>query len=98
MFRHEHFAGSLFDVPLPRPLALDPGYRPLALGVRNYRQALAAWGARDRVVLGLEQNTGCVARLELEVFPPGAGRDEARLGAPAGADGGSRRRSCKKFR
>ncbi len=79
MFRHETFDGSLFNVPLAAPLPLDPGYRPLALGVRAFRKALAAHGACERVVLGLEQNTGPVARLELDVFPAGAGRDEDNL-------------------
>jgi len=79
MFRHETFQASLFNVPLARPLDLDPGYRPLSLGVRNFRRALAAWGNHERVVLGLEQNTGSATRLELEVFPQGAGRDEDNL-------------------
>jgi predicted NBD/HSP70 family sugar kinase len=70
------FQDSLFNVPLASPLGLDPGFRPLALGVRNFRNALAAHGSCDKVVLGLEQNSGPVARLELEVFPEGAGRDE----------------------
>jgi predicted NBD/HSP70 family sugar kinase len=79
MFRHDSFRGSLFDVPLARPLGLDPDYRPLSLGVRNYRKALAAHGCRDQVVLGLEQPGGSVARLELDVFPPGAGHDADNL-------------------
>jgi len=76
MFRHETFQDSLFNVPPREPLPLDPGFRPLALGVRNFRRALA--GPRGRVVLGLEQPSGPVARLELNVFPPGV-RDEDNL-------------------
>jgi len=79
MFRHESFADSLFNQPLASPLTLDPGFRPLAMGVRAFREALARHGARDQVILGLEQNTGPVARLELDVFPQGAGRDEDNL-------------------
>ncbi len=79
MFRHETFRDSLFNVPLAQPLALDPQYRPLSLGVKRYRQALAAHGSHETVVVGLEQNTGSVARLELKVFPQGAGRDEDNL-------------------
>ncbi|MBI1753801.1 MAG: ROK family protein [Acidobacteria bacterium] len=75
MFHHETFPSSLFNVPLAKPLALDPDYRPLALGVKNYRKALAAHGSHETVVVGLEQNSGSVARLELEVFPKAAGRD-----------------------
>jgi len=79
MFRHETFQDSLFNTPLALPLRLDPGFRPLALGVRAFRRALAIHGNPQRVVLGLEQNSGPVARLELEVFPEGAGRDEDNL-------------------
>jgi predicted NBD/HSP70 family sugar kinase len=79
MFRHETFQTSLFNVPLAKPLELDPGFRPLSLGVRNFRKALAAFGKHETVVVHLEQNTGSVARLELEVFPQGAGRDEDNL-------------------
>lgn len=71
--------GSLFDVPPARVPELDPGCRPLALGVRAYRRALAASGGAVPVVLGLEQGGGCVARRELEVFPAGAGRDADNL-------------------
>jgi len=73
------FSNSLFNVPLAKPLALDPEYRPLALGVKNFRQALAAHGSFETVVVGLEQNSGPVARLELKVFPQGAGRDADNL-------------------
>jgi predicted NBD/HSP70 family sugar kinase len=51
----------------------------LSLGVRNFRQALAAHGAREEVLLALEQPTGAVTRLELDVFPQGAGRDADNL-------------------
>ena len=78
MFRHESFERSLFNAAPARPLALDPGFRPLALGVRAYRQALAAHGSRERVVLGLEQNAGWAARLELDVLPGGADEDSLR--------------------
>ena len=73
------FSSSLFNVVPREALRLDPGYRPLSLGVRNYRKALAAYGHADPVVLGLEQNTGSVARLSLEVFPEDAGRHEDNL-------------------
>ncbi|HJV48035.1 MAG TPA: hypothetical protein VJ549_02050 [Geothrix sp.] len=79
MFHHETFAASLFNVPLDQPLALDPQYRPLSLGVRNFRKALQSHGSHETVVVGLEQNAGPVARLELKVFPTGAGRDEDNL-------------------
>ena len=69
-------SGSLFDTPHPGASRLDPGFRPLALGVRNYRRALAAAGARTPYRVCLEQGPQAIARLDLEVFPPGTGRDE----------------------
>ena len=65
---------SLFDTLLPTPLALDPGFRPLSLGIRNFRKALAAWGASERFSIGLEQGPGNITRLDLEIFPEGADR------------------------
>ncbi len=69
------FSGSLFDVRLSTPLRLDPGYRPLSLGVRNYRAALAECGASERVSIALEQSPESISRLDVAVFPPGSGRD-----------------------
>jgi predicted NBD/HSP70 family sugar kinase len=67
--------GSLFDLGAPVPLRLDPGYRPLALGVRNYRRTLDAGTGKAQVRISLEQSPRDVARLDLEVFPPGTGHD-----------------------
>jgi predicted NBD/HSP70 family sugar kinase len=75
----ESFDTSLFNVPLPRLLKLDPGFRPLAMGVRNYRKALAEHGRTAKLVLGLENSTGSVARYELDVFPEGTGHDADNL-------------------
>ena len=50
---------SLFDAVVAEPPRLDPGYRPLALGVRGYR--LAARGGADSVAIGLEQSPENVA-------------------------------------
>lgn len=65
---------SLFDTLLPSPLALDPEFRPLALGVRTYRRALKAWGSSERFSIGLEQSPESITRLDLEIFPEDAGR------------------------
>ena len=65
---------SLFDVRHPAGLPLDPDFRPLALGVRRYRQALAAGGGVP-FRMALAQSPLDVARMDVEVFPPGAGRD-----------------------
>jgi predicted NBD/HSP70 family sugar kinase len=70
---------SLFNTLPRRRSTLDPGYRPLALGVRAYRQALAAHPQREDVLIGLEGAPGHLARLDLEVFPEGAGRDADNL-------------------
>ncbi|BDU78074.1 hypothetical protein [Mesoterricola sediminis] len=73
------FHASLFDAaPDPAP-DLDPGFRPWALGARRFRAALTASPRREPVVLGLAQGDRPVARLELEVFPEGAGRDRENL-------------------
>jgi len=68
-------AGSLFDARHPAGLPLDPGFRPLALGVRDYRRALAAGGGGVPFRIALARSPRDVARMDLEVFPPGAGRD-----------------------
>lgn len=70
---------SLFDVPPAILPDLDPAFRPLALGVRNYRRELAASGGREQLRLALVQDEASVTRRDLEVFPEGAGRDEDNL-------------------
>lgn len=70
---------SLFNVSPKKLPALDPGYRPLALGVKAYRQALAAAPHRVKVLIGLEGAPGNLARLDLEVFAEGAGHDADNL-------------------
>ena len=73
------FQESLFDLSPSQALPLDPGYRPLALGVRAFRQTLAAFGSQEQVLLSLEQPNGSTARLDLAVFPQAAGRDADNL-------------------
>ncbi len=73
------FAGSLFDVTPAAPPRLDPGFRPLSLGMRRYHAALADHGSADRVSIALEQDEHNVAGLDLDVFPAGAGRDADNL-------------------
>ncbi|BDU76527.1 hypothetical protein [Mesoterricola sediminis] len=70
------FETSLFNAPPSRPLPLDPGFRPLALGLRAFRSALADHPGRPaRLDLALEQGPGRVTRYGLDLFPEGAGRD-----------------------
>jgi len=70
---------SLFNAIPNRLPKLDPGYRPLALGVRAYRKALSASPSREKVLIGLEGAPGNLARFDLEIFPEGAGQDAENL-------------------
>jgi hypothetical protein len=73
------FSNSLFNA-VPRHLpALDPGFRPLSLGLRAYRNALAACPTRDQLCIALEQSPDRIARKDLDIFPKGAGRDADNL-------------------
>jgi len=73
------FTDSLFNA-VPRELPrLDPGFRPLSLGLKAYRQALAECPSRDRVCIALEQTPGRISRKDLEIFPEAAGRSADNL-------------------
>jgi predicted NBD/HSP70 family sugar kinase len=78
-WQEQTFEGSLFDVRAHGHWRLDAGFRPLALGVRAYRRALAAWGLHMPFRISLEQSPADVARLDLEIFPPGADREADNL-------------------
>ncbi len=69
------FKNSLLDVAPGIAADLDPGFRPMILGHRAYRRALAASANKDKVIIGLERNGGLVTRHEIEVFPAGTGHD-----------------------
>lgn len=69
------FQSSLFNVAPGILPPLDPGFRPLALGVRAFRAALAAAPGRESMQVALEQTPERIHRLHLEVFPAGAGRE-----------------------
>jgi predicted NBD/HSP70 family sugar kinase len=69
------FSDSLFNA-IPRELpTLDPGFRPLSLGLRAYRDALAAWPTPERVCIALEQTPQRITRKDLAIFPAAAGRE-----------------------
>ena len=55
---------------------LDPGFRPMSLGNRNYRRALAEAGESTSVTIGIERNAGLVHHAEIEIFPAGSAHDE----------------------
>jgi predicted NBD/HSP70 family sugar kinase len=59
--------------------ALDPGFRPLALGVRAYRQALSKSTNRETLLIGLEGASDNLARFDLEIFPEAVGRNAENL-------------------
>ncbi|HLO67925.1 MAG TPA: hypothetical protein VK188_12955 [Holophaga sp.] len=76
MYVNAHaFETSLFNAPPGRPLPLDPGFRPLSLGLKAFRAALALEPRRERLEIALEQGPGRVSRHGVELFPEGAGRD-----------------------
>lgn len=51
-------SSSLLQVPLLKPLALDPGYVPAALANRRYREAVRASGKGVRLGVALERENG----------------------------------------
>ncbi len=55
---------------------LDPGFRPMILGNRNFRRAVAEAEETSTVLIGIERNAGLVHRAELEIFAPGSSHDE----------------------
>lgn len=54
---------------------LDPGFRPIALGNRNYARWLAAQDRREPVTLALERQNGQTAVFHTEVAAPGSEAD-----------------------
>ena len=73
------FQDSLFATAPGRLPPLDPDFRPLSTGVRAYRRELEAQPRRDRFGIALEQGPGAMSRIDLEIFPEGAGRDADNL-------------------
>lgn len=67
---------SLLDVPPRVASPLDPGFRPLSLGLRRYREALAAAGDGEPVRIGIERENGLVSVFETRLLPAGR-EDEA---------------------
>ncbi len=79
--QHDHpgFTESLFNA-VPRCLPkLDARFRPLAVGIRNYRNKLAECGERDQLHIALEQSGDSITRKEIALFPEQAGRDADNL-------------------
>src|SRR5438046_1739508 len=68
------------DILLARPTILpplDPEFRPVALGNRRYRMAVAAGKTKVPLAIALERNDGHVSVFKTEIFPARAGHDAA---------------------
>jgi predicted NBD/HSP70 family sugar kinase len=70
---------SLFNVVPARLPELDPEFRPLALGLRNYRRALAEQPRKERFELALAQSEQSITRMAFDIFPEDAGREADNL-------------------
>lgn len=58
---------------------LDPGFRPIALGNRRYRAAVAQSPHRVPLAIAVERSAGQVSVFRTEVFAPGHGQDAVTL-------------------
>src|SRR6266516_321329 len=68
------------DILLARPTVvppLDPEFRPVALGNRRYRQAVAAGQSKVPLAIALERNDGHVSVFKTEILSAGSGHDAA---------------------
>lgn len=68
--------GALSNPDAGRRLRLDPGFVPAALANRAYRAAVAASPERVRLLVALERESGLVCRADVDILPPGGGRDD----------------------
>lgn len=57
------------------PPPLDPAFRPISLGNRQYRHAVAADAGRVAVSIALERNDGLRSVHRAEILPPGSAHD-----------------------
>jgi predicted NBD/HSP70 family sugar kinase len=55
---------------------LDPDFRPMALGNRQYLKAVRAAKNKAPLVIGLERNNGFVSNFRTEIFAPGSEFDD----------------------
>src|SRR5439155_7676774 len=68
------------DILLARPTVvppLDPEFRPVALGNRRYRQAVAAAKTKVPLAIALERNDGRVSVFKTEILSDGSGHGAA---------------------
>jgi len=68
--------GILSATPAVMP-PLDPGFRPISLGNRSYKQTVAAAKTRVPLAIALERNDGQISVFNTEILPVISGRDAA---------------------
>ena len=73
---NSHIMNSLLQITPNQIPPLDQGFRPMVLGNRNYRRAVAEASDRAVVNIGVERNAGLVHRAEFEIFAQGSAHDE----------------------
>src|SRR5206468_10772370 len=69
-------AEILFAKPTVSP-PLDPGFLPISLGNRRYRQLVSTAQAKTPIAIALERNHGHRSVRRMEILPPGSGHDTA---------------------
>lgn len=67
-------ASLLLQSPAVVP-PLDPGFRPISTGSRNYLKAVRASGKAQPLAIAVERNDGLTSVHRTEVFPPGSAQD-----------------------
>ncbi|MBN2207178.1 MAG: ROK family protein [Candidatus Aminicenantes bacterium] len=72
---------ALLDAPPRVASPLDPGFRPLSLGLLRYREALAAAGGGEPLRVGVERENGLVSVFETRLLPPGCDDAATRIWA-----------------
>ena len=69
-------AGILSATPAVTP-PLDPGFRPISLGNRRYKQAIAAAKSKVPLAIALERNDGQISVFKTEILPGSSSSDGA---------------------
>jgi len=50
--------------------SIDPDFRPMITGIKNYRAAVGKFPSHQKLVIGLEREAGLVSRYEMQIAPP----------------------------
>src|SRR6266545_1050648 len=69
-------AETLLVQPTVAP-PLDPEFRPISLGNREYRKLVSSSNAKVSLAIALERNDGHLSLFRTEIISPGSGRDAA---------------------